>query len=229
MKKILLSLIAPFIAFALSAAGIGTTSHEEADAIVLKHLSQETRPYTLYVTKDLQKDMHITSSVGELLELNYWCWVYYVSYTDTNQGRYIIIKEANGNLLEVDAKSDAKPEDLAEWEEIEQNIFVCGVNDPLKNIEWLREYCESLNETQNFSSVSIELYKVIDTNEYVFKIGTSYSEFDYFPCPYTMDWRNCIGKLIFGVSSCVSPNPGLVEEFLKDKEFVAELFYFVKQ
>ena len=118
MKKILLSLVAPFIAFALSAAGIGTTSHEEADAIVLKRLSQETRPYTLHATEELQKEMRITSSAGELLEINYWCWVYYVSYTGTNQGLYLIVKEANGKLLEVQAQSDVTPDDLAEWKQV---------------------------------------------------------------------------------------------------------------
>ena len=137
MKKILLSLVAPFIAFALSAEGIGTTSHEEADAIVLERLSQETRPYTLHVTKELQKDMLITSSAGELLELNYWCWVYYVSYTDTNQGCYLIVKEANGNLLEVDAKSGAEPEDLAEWSEVNYNTELCHcIMDTLKG-DWI--------------------------------------------------------------------------------------------
>ena len=227
MKKIILSIVAPFALFAALSAD--TISQEEADNIVWKRLSQETQSYTVYAKEDVQKEMIIITSTGEILEINYFCWVYYIRYADTNQGRYLIVKWSNGNLLEVDAKSGAEPEDLGEWKEIEQNISVCGVNDPLKNIEWLREYCKSLNETQNFSSVSIDLYKVIDKDEYVFKIGTFYSELDFFPCSYSMIWRNCIGENIFGVLSCSPPRPGLVEEFLKDKEFVTELLHYVKQ
>jgi hypothetical protein len=117
-KKILLALVAPFFAFALSAAGEGTMTQQEAQEIVLERLSQETRLYNLHVTKELQKEMRITSSAGELLELNYWCWVFYIHYTDTDRGRYLIVKEANGRILEVDAQSDLTPGNLAEWKQV---------------------------------------------------------------------------------------------------------------
>ena len=108
------------------------------------------------------------------------------------------------------------------------DISACGINDPLQNIEWMRKYCESIDK-QYFLSINIDLYKVIDTDEHLFKIGVSYSDFEYSPCLYSESWKNCIGELIFGISSCVPPIPGLVEEFLKDKEYVAELFHFIKQ
>ena len=112
------------------------------------------------------------------------------------------------------------------------NISACDVNDPLQNMEWLRELCDSLKETQHFSSVQIDLYKVIGTDENLFKISTSYSEFDNSPYSYTVDWKNCNGGFIIGLCSGTSPSPELLERyevFLQDKELIADLFHFVKQ
>jgi len=109
------------------------------------------------------------------------------------------------------------------------NILACEVNDPLRNMEWIRELCDSLKETQRFSSVQINLYKVNGTDENLFQIGTSYSNFDYSPFLYTVVWKNCEGNLIFGMNSGTPPVPEIVEEFMADKELVAELFHFVKQ
>ena len=106
------------------------------------------------------------------------------------------------------------------------DVSACGIIDPLQNIEWLKEYCESL-DFQYFSRVRILLYKVIDTDEHLFKICISYSDFEYSPFPYSEYWRNCIGNLIFVTNSGIPPIPELVEEFLKDKEYVAELFDYV--
>jgi hypothetical protein len=112
MKKILLVLIAPFVIFTAMA---DTISQEEADGIVLEYLSKETRLYTLYIKEGVQKEMIITSASGELIEINYWCWVYYVRYTDTGQDCYLIVKWANGRLLEVKAQGDTVPDDLEKW------------------------------------------------------------------------------------------------------------------
>ena len=107
MKKILLLIAAPFaFLFALSAQ----TTQEEADAIVLKRLSQETLPYIVSAKEDVQTSMTVSTANGETLELDYKCWVYYVSYIDF--GRYLIVNESNGNLLEVNAKDD---KGLATW------------------------------------------------------------------------------------------------------------------
>ena len=346
IKTILLIIVQTFFFAALSAQ----TTQEQADKIVLERMSSETQAYTVYAKANLpEAGFTIASSAGETIELDYACWGYYIRYNDDAPGRYLIVNEGNGNLLEVDAKSNAEPEDLEKWitvrvglpctcvdaritcvsftpcrqnnlkssesssnvkveftaegvqityndfevtcdftavnvthsfgngvlritqqgspnqadcicytdvsytiSGISQNevnvIFIngvqvycikgniiyknhdvsaCGVNDPLQNIEWLREFCESLDDSPFFSSVKIDLYKVIDTDEYVFRIGNLHSK--YAPCGGSMDWRNCTGDLIFHVFFCVPPMPGVVEEFLKDKEFVAELFHIVKE
>ena len=108
-------------------------------------------------------------------------------------------------------------------------ISACGVDDPLQNIEWLREYCEILKKTHNLSSVYIHIYKVTGTDDHLFKMSISYSDFEYSPFLYSEDWRDCTGKLVFTVKSGVPPNPEVIENFMKDKEFVAELFRIVKQ
>ena len=105
---------------------------------------------------------------------------------------------------------------------------VCNVENPLTDLPWLKEYCENL-DTQNFSSIYIHLYRVIGTNEHLFKIAISYSEFDDSPFAYSEGWKNCTGNHIFSIKSGVPHMPGLVENFMKDKEFVAELFHLVKQ
>jgi hypothetical protein len=133
MKKIFLLIAAPFIFFTAFSAPV---TQEEADGIVLERMNQETRSCTVYAKEGVQKEMIITSSAGELLEINYFCWVYYVRYTDTNQGRYLIVKESNWKLLEVDAKNGAEPGDLAVWRIvgiIDDEEFCSYVN--LKNID----------------------------------------------------------------------------------------------
>lgn len=109
------------------------------------------------------------------------------------------------------------------------DIAACGVNDALQNIEWLREFCENLYDTQDFSSVYIHLYKVKNTDEHIFKIGISYPDFDISPFLYSEYWRNCIGEIIFTINSGMPPSLEAVEIFLEDKEYVTELFHLVKK
>ena len=116
------------------------------------------------------------------------------------------------------------------------DISACGVNDPLQNIEWLREYCKSINEVQDFSSINIDLYKIIDKDEHIFQISLTFSiENDSIqgPTGYTKDWRDCTGKIIIRVVYPGTPMPPEAQErlneFLKSIEYVAELFHFVKQ
>ena len=105
----------------------------------------------------------------------------------------------------------------------------CNIDNPLTDLPWLNGYCENLNVMQDFSSVYIHLYKVIGTDEHIFRIGISYSDFEYSPFLYSEDWRDCSGNLIFGINSGMLPAPGLIENFMKDKEFVVELFHLLKQ
>ena len=106
---------------------------------------------------------------------------------------------------------------------------VCDMNNPLTDLPWLKEYCENIKENQDYLSVYIYLFKVIDTGDHLFKMSISYSDFEYSPFLYSEDWRDCTGKLVFTVKSGVPPNPEVIENFMKDKEFVAELFRIVKQ
>ena len=110
MKKILLLLAAPFVFFSVLTAQI---TREEADEIVLNRMSQETQSYIVYAKEDIQAEMTIITANEEELELSYPCWVYYISYTES--GRYLIVNESNGNVLEVNARNDDRLEELAEW------------------------------------------------------------------------------------------------------------------
>jgi esterase/lipase len=77
MKKILLLLVAPFIFFTAQSK---TITPEEADGIVLDRLSQETQQYTVYAKDGVQQKMTVTTANGEVIEVNYKFWIYYVDY-----------------------------------------------------------------------------------------------------------------------------------------------------
>ena len=109
MKKIFL-LIIPFVFLSTLTAQI---TQEKADEIVLERINQETQTYIVYAKEDVQTEMTITTANGEILELDYSSWVYYMSYTEG--GRYLIVNESNGNVLEVNTTSDASPNDLTAW------------------------------------------------------------------------------------------------------------------
>ena len=121
MNRIILLLVAPFIFFTAQA---NTVTQEEANNIVLERLSQETRPYIVYTKDGAQQKMTVTSVNGEVLEVNYKFWVYYINYI--NSGSYIFVKESNGNLLEVNVSSNATPKDLKDWKEIYNSLSNCN-------------------------------------------------------------------------------------------------------
>jgi hypothetical protein len=114
--------------------------------------------------------------------------------------------------------------------------IACDVNNPLTDLPWLKEYCENL-DTQYFSSVNIDLYKVIGTDEHIFYINLIYppnpDEGPYFGSGFERIWKDCIGKTILTLPfPGIIPPPERLEEidkFLKSIEYVTELFYFVKQ
>ena len=242
MKKILLLIIVSFAFLSGLSAQQGLIELEKADKIVLERMSQETLPHIVYAKNGVQDKMTITTANGKPFEINYSCWVYYIRYTDTNQGCYLIVKAEykNNSLLEV-VNSSTKPDDLDKWRMLgaqnydiykNHNISACEVNDPLQNIEWLKEYCENLNGRLIFSSVYIYLYKVIDKDEHVVLIETKYDRTFFTAISSVTLWMNCIGELIIGMAEGGPPSPELEErykEFLKDKEKVAELFHFIKK
>ena len=112
MKKILLSLVVPLVFMTTLSAQI---SQEQADQIIIERLSNEAGDFTIYAKEDMQTEFEITTSNGEIIELDYPCWVYYVSYTGVANGKYLVVKESNGNVLEVNTKNDAGPDDLEKW------------------------------------------------------------------------------------------------------------------
>ena len=113
MKKLFVLLIAPLAIFSALQA---QTTQQQADAIALERMDAETRPYGLYSKEGLQPaGTTIETSNGEVIELDYESWIYYVLYTDNPQERYLIVKEDNGNLLEVNVKDDEAPDGLEEW------------------------------------------------------------------------------------------------------------------
>jgi len=109
------------------------------------------------------------------------------------------------------------------------DISACGISDPLQNIEWLREYCKNIKEKKDILPVSVNLYKVIGKDEYIFQISVP-SPIEYAPNEYysTLYFRNCYGDTVFRWET-VTPPSELYSDFMKDKEYITKLFHFVKQ
>jgi hypothetical protein len=107
MRKILLFIAASFV-FLSARAQI---TQYESDSIVLQRMSTETRQYTLFAQKNVQTTFSITTSVGEVVELDYPCWIYYVNYFDEMDKHacyYLTVNDSNGNLLEVKTRNDLR-------------------------------------------------------------------------------------------------------------------------
>jgi len=127
MKKLFLILSFPLaFIFSLSAQ----ITQTEADLIVMERLSDETKDFIIYAQDSVPTEGYtITTSLEEMLELDYSCWVYYVNYPDEPNGKYLIVKESNGSLLEVNTNNDEGPEDLEEWRDlldiIEHSVWEC--------------------------------------------------------------------------------------------------------
>ena len=248
MKKILLLIIASFAFLSGLPAQI---TREEADEIVLKRVALDECPrIQTYTKEDVQAEMTVTTPTGKILELDYPCWVYFARYVRLNNaGRYLIVNESNGNLLEVNTMEDVVS--LVNWRIISEKIYdtyenhdvsACGVNDPLQNIEWLREYCREVKEKEDIG-VSIWLYKVIDKDEYIFDIYVSSGSHYRHPFEVSTSEKrlNCNGDIIEilfegGTTVDYSPAPTITNvppqppnPWFEDKEVVGELFRFVKK
>ena len=112
MKKILIFLVIPFLFFSTLSAQI---TQEQADQIVIERMSNELQYHSIYAKEDLQTGFEITTSLGETLELDYFCWVYYIDFTLKSNSKYLVVKESNGNLLEINTKNNEAPENLQNW------------------------------------------------------------------------------------------------------------------
>jgi len=111
MKKLLLFALPLLFCFTLSAQ----ITQEEADDIVREHLIAATGDFTVYAKEDVQTNFVVLTATNEKLKLNYPCWVYYVNFTDETNSKYLIVKESNGNVLEVNAWNDEGPDGLEDW------------------------------------------------------------------------------------------------------------------
>jgi hypothetical protein len=70
------------------------------------------------------------------------------------------------------------------------DISVCGVDDPLRNMDWLKEYCDSIKEDKDILFADIWLSKALNTEEYILKISiTSFT--------YKEEFFNCNGDIIY--------------------------------
>ena len=100
MKKLLITTAAIFV---FLSASFGQIARDASDSIVLERMNTESRPHTVYAKMDTTA---IATRAGELLELDYPCWIYYIHYDDQAEyvlaaRRYLVVKESSGNVLEV--------------------------------------------------------------------------------------------------------------------------------
>ncbi|MCL2132087.1 MAG: protease complex subunit PrcB family protein [Lentimicrobiaceae bacterium] len=99
-------------------------TQSEADSIVLERLSTDSRPHTVYAKDNLQADTaDISTFMGEMLELDYPCWIYYVRYdeqadTIPAKRRYFVVKESRGSMLMVNTHNNVSPPDLETWRKV---------------------------------------------------------------------------------------------------------------
>jgi len=81
MKKFTILSVISFLSFLLS----GQVSQENADSLILDFFMEETSHYALYAMEDLQDGVVITTSSGEILKLDYYCWVYFAKYSKSTK------------------------------------------------------------------------------------------------------------------------------------------------
>jgi len=122
MKKALLLLSLPLVFFFTLSAQI---TQNEADSIVIERINGIAQHCDiLYAKEELQTEgVTITTATGEELELDYSCWVYYMNYAGETNNKYLIVKESNGNLLEINTTNDERPNDLEVWRVITREIL----------------------------------------------------------------------------------------------------------
>ena len=152
MKKILLLIVLP-LAFLSTSSAQMPTQQRNADRIVWERMNQETQPYTVYTKGILWEKVVITTSSGEILELEHpyeYYWRYYISYAN-NTGLYLIVEPYSDNLIEINATSDTGPSDLAEWG-IVQPLILEGTP-CFWNIFQLNEALLIINSDEEFDEI----------------------------------------------------------------------------
>jgi len=187
MKKTLL-FITLLLVFSLNlSAQFNYTSKDKANAIVWQHMINETEEFIVYAKNSVQPTGTITTSSGEVIKFDYSCWIYYVNYPLTNNSKYLIVKEAKWNLLEINAKNDEGPSNLQDWKVIP--IKICDVGNPLTDLPWMEEVIKSLQNVTNSTHY-------IDIRICTYKDGLGFliSPCMFFNNGMPYELRNCEGK-----------------------------------
>ena len=180
MKKLLLLLVAPCVIFSTLSAQI---TQKEADEVVQQRLNGETKPYTVYAKEEVQTEgFTVITATGETLELEYPCWVYYVDYTGEINGKYLIVKENSGNLLEVKTKKDTGPDDLTEWRVVAFEIPFTKYSLEGTACQWINlNYDETViiinseEELANYINCTEGSYPVIDFSRHTLLLASGWA------------------------------------------------------
>lgn len=90
-------------------------------------------------------------------------------------------------------------------------ISSCGIEDPLKNIEWLTQYCK--NNLKAYY-VEIYIYENTETKENYFVIYTLNKGYKN----YQINVLNCSNELLFHWDTETSPSPQYTAFFSNKKE-----------
>ena len=179
MKNPIFLLFVPLMFFLTLSAQV---TQEQADQIVIERMSNDAPFYILYAKADVQTGFEITTATGEILELDYSCWVYYVNFIGTANGKYLIVKENTGNVLEVNTKNDGGPDDLENWRIVIAYPIDIPFTEYLEDSYWewkhLKEEIRIINNSHELEvfldSIDrhIQDYPVIDFENYSLILAT---------------------------------------------------------
>jgi len=98
------------------------------------------------------------------------------------------------------------------------NISVCGVTDPLKNIEWLATFCKEHSNAELNISIRIFSNKSTDENHYVISFVNST------PIEYSREEiYDCSGRKLF-FKGIEGPTPAGWDDFFMENESVATIW-----
>ena len=174
MKQILLLLSLPFLSFFSLTAQI---TQEQADEIVIERLCNDTGDFTIYAKEDVQTNFELATATSETLELSYLCWVYYADFMEETNGKYLIVKESNGNVLEVNTKNDEEPEGLEEWRVIGEDSY--PINIPFEEYSLGETLCLWTNLPHSYNSGLIIINSYEDMEQYIVCADGNYPEIDF--------------------------------------------------
>jgi len=96
------------------------------------------------------------------------------------------------------------------------NISACGIEDPIKNIEWLTQYCK---KNEKAYSVDIFIYENTETSENYIETNTLIKGNEY----YQSQVLSCSSELLFSWSTASSPSPRYTA-FFSNKKVIGRIW-----